>query len=111
MATVEIGMMDKSITFRNPTVTDDTSAGSVATYSDWFSTKAYVKKISGDRSFDFGFDGLKNNYEIYCFYRSSMSILSKATRITYNSKDFGLLTWELVDEKKFLYRFRVEEIS
>jgi SPP1 family predicted phage head-tail adaptor len=111
MAIVEIGKMDKRITFRNPTVTDDTSAGSIATYSDWFTTWAYVEKIRGDRSFDYGFDGLKNNYKFYCFYRSSMSALSKATRITYNGKDYGLLTWELIDEVKHLYRFNAEEVS
>lgn len=106
-----IGSMNKRVTFRNPVVSADTSAGREAAYSDWFTTWAAVKKLKGDRAFDHGFDGLKNNYEIVCFYRSSMSALTKATRITYNGKDCGLKTYELINEEKYLFRFLVEEMT
>lgn len=108
---VTIGQMNKRIVFRNVVKTADTSGGKTPVYSTWFTTWGHVEKIRGDRAFDHGFDGLKNNYTIHCFYRSSMSALTKDTRITYNGKDFGINTYELVDEIKHLYRFLVEEVS
>lgn len=111
MAIVETGKRNKRIEFRNPTVTPDTSAGATAAYTTWFTSWAYVEKLRGDRSFDFGLDGLKNNYKMVCLYRSSMSALSKSTRILYNGKDFGLITYKLIDEENFLYEFIVEEVS
>lgn len=109
MATVTIGQMNKRISFYQITKTDDTSGGKTGADAAWFTTWAFVRKMNGKRAFDHGFDGLQNNYDMYCRYRSSMSALTKDTRITYDGKDFGIRTYELVDEEKSIYHFQVEE--
>lgn len=110
---VAIGKMDKRITFRSATVTADTSAGATATYSNWFETWAHLKRMSSKRSFEYGMDDKKTNYDMYCRYRSSLeAALSKNTRVMYNGKDYGIIGEpELIDEREFIYHFKLEGVS
>lgn len=110
MASVTIGKRDKRISFYQITKSDDTSGGKTGVDAAWFTTWAHVRKMSGKRAFDHGFNGLVNNYDMYCLYRSSLSALTKDTRISYDGRDFGIKNYELVDEEKHLYHFQVEEV-
>lgn len=92
-----IGQMNKWVTFRQPTLTADTSAGKTAVYDDWFETWASVRKISGHRAFDSGFDGLIDNYDVWVRYRIEMDEVAKNTRVSWNGKDFGIRTMERID--------------
>lgn len=105
MATVTIGQMDKRITLRQPTKTDDTSGGKTAAYADWFTTQAQVIKMNTKRALDYGFDAVNETFDVYIYWRSSMSALTKDTRITWEGKDFGLTPGERLDSNKNIYHF------
>lgn len=93
----EIGQMNKRIVFRSVFKIADDSAGKLPAINDWFTSWAQVKKISGQRAFDSGFDGLIDNYDVWIRYRLEVDDITKDTRVTWNGKDHGIKTFERID--------------
>jgi len=112
MAIVEIGKMDKRVTFQTVTAVDNDALGEEESKVDLLTTWAHVKKISGSKSFNSGYPMDVRRYDIWCYYRSSLNTDIKAsTRIVYDGMNFSIDDYEKEDEIKSIYHFEVSAIK
>ena len=84
---ITIGMMDRRVKFESPTKVADGSSGHVATYDEWLQTWAYVKPISGFRSFNEGYSAAVTRYDIWVWWRQDISSnIMKESKIIYENR-------------------------
>lgn len=101
-----IGLMIHSVVFENPTQLRTYTGGTTATYVPFLTTKASFRKSTGRRLLESGAVIFSNTWEIECHFTPSLlSSVSEKTRVLVDGKTMMVLNYELIDQKKFYYRF------
>lgn len=93
--------------FNYPT---DLGAGKADAYYELLTTRGYLKKRSGQRSFETGEVINKQSFELWIRYAAYLeSHLRTDLRITINGKVYTIDTWEKIEEKNFYFKFIINQ--
>ena len=103
--------MDSRVKFESPTKAATGSGGQVGAYSEWLQTWAYVKPISGFRSFNEGYSAAATRYDIWVWWRQDISSnIRKESKIIYENRTCTIdsMLTEVQGKLKF-FHFTVTE--
>lgn len=85
-------------------------AGFTDTYFELLTTRGYLKKLRGQRSFETGEVVNKQTYELWIRYQAYLeTYLRNDLKITINSRVYTIETYEKIEEKHFYYKFIINE--
>jgi len=105
------GQMNMKITFNIPVKVSDLTGGQDEAYDDFYTTRGYLKKISGTRSFQSGYDQSVNRYEMWTWWRHVLeSNISKDMRVIYDNREFSVDHYDLIEEQRRMYHFELTEV-
>lgn len=98
------------VRFENQIKVGNASAGQEETPAPFVNLRGLFTKTSGHRGLDSGYDALVNEYEVYCYWRSQIeSFINKDTRIIYDNKEFTIISYERIGERRQYFHFKVAE--
>jgi SPP1 family predicted phage head-tail adaptor len=107
-----IGQMRWTVQFDKATKTSDGSGGQNESYAQFYITKAYLKKLSGFRTFQSGYDTTVNRYEMWCKWRHALEVdVNKDMRVIFDNRFFSITHYDLVDENRSVYHFELTEVK
>lgn len=85
-------------------------AGYTDSYFELLTTRGYLKKRSGQRSFETGEVINKQSFELWIRYAAYLeSHLRMDLRITIKGKVYAIDTWEKIEEKNFYFKFIINQ--
>lgn len=106
---MDIGSLNKVIVFKKNTPST-LGAGKKDSYSTLLTTRGSMKMLNGSRSLTFGDLTTRKSWEMITRYQSAIaSNLSPALKVEYDGRTFTIDSWEKMGEKKFYYRFILNE--
>lgn len=106
-----IGQMIHTLTFDKPTKSSDDTGGQNEVYENWFTCRGHMRKMSGARAFNSGYDETVNVYVCYLPWRNAIETeISKDVRVTFESRPFSIEHFNRVDEDRKLFRLELKEI-
>lgn len=115
MATVttpDIGKMKDVIKLENPTKYADGAGGETEQYMPFVTTRGYMEKQSGFRSFDEGLDQLVGEWKGWLFWRNAFDgYIRKDTRLIYDNRVFKILNKEVANQQRRVYMFTLIEVE
>lgn len=106
-----IGMMRSIVKFEANTPTDTNDGGEEEFYTEFLTTRGYLKKRNGYRSLEQGDMVLNSGYSMICRFQTALeNQLNTDVRIVMdNNRVFRIESWEVYDEIKHLYKFDLNE--
>lgn len=106
---MDIGLLKEIVTFKfNYPAT--LGAGFSDNYFDLLTTRGYLKKRTGQRSFESGEVLNKGTYELWIRYAAYLeSYLRSDIKIVINSREYTIETYEKIDEQNFYFKFIINE--
>lgn len=106
-----IGQMKHVLKWEKPIKDPDNTGGQDEQYEDWFTGRGYLKKISGVRKFQSGYDESVNVYDGWAVWRHALEAeISKDVRIVFDNRSFSIQHFDLVDEKRRIYKFELKQV-
>jgi head-tail adaptor len=108
---VTAAMMRYPCLIEKPVKTANSSSGRREQYEELYTTRCYYKKVSGSRVFQDGWDKSINSLDLYLYWRHTLeSEISKDLRFVVENRIFRVIAFDLMDEKRMMYKVEVEEI-
>jgi SPP1 family predicted phage head-tail adaptor len=103
-----IGEMNKRVEFKNPTKVADGAGGYTESYSTLLSCWAHVKEKGGSRYLMDGQSGMEDRKTVYVYFQDNLwDNLTPETYVVYDSKEFSIDFYSLLNETKKIIRFDV----
>ena len=106
---MDIGLLKETVIFKfnYPAAL---GAGYTDTYFELLTTRGYLKKLKGQRSFETGEVVNKQTYELWIRYQAYLeTYLRDDVKIVINGREYTIETYEKIDEKNFYYKFTINE--
>lgn len=101
---ITIGMMDKRVTLRVPSVSTNESYGQYTSYTDGQKVWAYVRKKRTYRNLEANIDGMEDTNEFFVKKSIVTDPITKDWMLQYRGQDYSINAIELVKEQTFMYR-------
>ena len=106
---MEVGQLNKVVVFKANTPST-LGAGAVDSYATVVTTRGSLRKLNGSRSFGYGELTESGSYEMFTRYQTTLaSALRMDMKVEIESRTFTIASFEKVGEKKFYYRFVLNE--
>lgn len=106
-----ISAMRQALQFDQPAKSSDETGGQEETYTNWFTCRGSMRKVSGYRAFQSGYDASVNVYECYIPWRHEVETnLSKDVIVNFEGRQFAIEHFHLVEENRQLIRIELKEI-
>lgn len=96
--TITIGKLDKRLLFKQPLTATNEEGGIETTFTDAFTTWAFVREVKEFRKSDATGTSLESTKEFYIRYCERNKSISKDWQVVYNSKQYTLHEVSNVDE-------------
>jgi len=107
-----IGDMRSVVVFTLPTKATDTTGGRTEAYTSTITTRGKLTRKDGFRSFDTGYDKQVSVYDLFVYWRKDMEAnLTKDVTVTYDGKNYSVVDYELVDERRSLYKIEIKGVK
>lgn len=106
--TVTIGQMRSTVRFEKNMPVDTTSGGQTEVYSELLTTKGYLRSRPGTRYLNAGELMIFSSHELICRFQDDF-VIDSSVRAVIDDRIFTISGWELIDEKKYYYRFQLNE--
>lgn len=108
---MEVGRLNKVAVFKQNTPSAK-GAGNANSYSDILTTRCSLKKQSGSRGLNFGMLEENSSYEMITRYQQEIEDnVRMDMKISIDGRLFSIQSKEKVGEKRFYYRFILNEVS
>jgi len=106
---MEVGTLNKVVVFKQNTPTTK-GAGKADAYTTLLTTRGSLKKLNGSRGISFGELLESNSYEMFTRYQQDLEDnLSMSVKVEIESRLFTISSYEKIGEKRFYYRFILNE--
>lgn len=103
-------MMRSVVKFEHNIPTNDAAGGQVDYYSELLTTRGYLRKSNGFRNLEAGETLLNSSYVMFCRIQSALANeINETLRVLCDNRFFTIVSYEQVDQKNFMYKFRLNE--
>lgn len=88
------------------------SGGERDVYVEFLTTRGYLRTRSGSRSLAEGDVLMFTSHELICRFQPPLeNELRLSVRIVIDNRFYTISSWEMTDEKKFYYRFQINQAN
>jgi hypothetical protein len=106
---MDVGQQNKVIVFKTNSATT-LGAGKKDNYSTLLTTRGSMKMLNGNRGLSFGELAQNKQWEMVTRFQTGIeSALSQSMKVEYDGRTFTIDRWEKIGEKRFYYRFILNE--
>lgn len=106
MRSVVVFLTNTPVTTATATREAVTTGGGNDVYTTLLTTRGRLRKKSGNRGLDLGLLAGQDSYELICRFQSSLeSALKVNMKVTVDSANYTITTWEKVDQINHIYKF------
>jgi head-tail adaptor len=106
-----IGQMRMVLKLETVNKWTDETGGQNEQYVEFYTGRGYFRKKRGYRAFETGYDETVNIHEAWLFWRQTLeNEISKDIRLVYEARVFKVDSYDLVDEKRGVYKFELTEV-
>lgn len=100
--------LNKVVAFKTPTLTTTATGGQTESYSTLVTTRGRLRKQNSARSLSFGEMTFGGTYELITRYQDAIfNAISTGMKVTIDSVDFTITSWEKMNEERFYLRFTI----
>jgi SPP1 family predicted phage head-tail adaptor len=103
--TIPAGLLNKPITFKQPTSSLNDEGGKENTFTDYLSTRAFVDSFNQYRTTEAEAVTLIGALDFYIRYASDREAINKDYLITYRGQDYTIHKIERIEQKEKFLRF------
>jgi head-tail adaptor len=106
-----IGEMKMVLKLEQVAKSADGTGGNDEGYSEWFTTRGYLRNKRNYRQFETGYDESVKTFEAWIFWRNEIEAnISKDVRVLFEARSFAIDTFTLVGEKRKMYKLELTEV-
>lgn len=97
--------------FDRPVKSSDGTGGQEEAYSNWFTCRGFMRRMSGVRAFQSGYDESVNVYTCHIPWRHEIETnMSKDVVVNFEGRSFSVETFHNVDEQRNLIYLELKEV-
>ena len=103
-----IGSMYFTMIFSNPTLARYSGGGTTGNFVPFTTTNGSLKQRSSRKVLETGEVIIGKTWESDCHFQPALlSLINDSTRVTIDGMSMMIVGYELIDQKKFYYRFNL----
>lgn len=107
-----IGEFNKVTKWERVNKYPDNTAGQEEQYVDWFTARMCLRKMSESRKLNLGYDEMGDVYEGWIQWRHAIEAdITKDARVVFDNRFFAVRNYDLVDDKRRLYKVTLTTVT